>query len=241
VRFTGIDLPQPRFRPACQIEETGRRLSSCAREFSVPFKFHAIAAKWETVCAEDLKIDLDEVLVVNSECHFSNLMDESVDVDTPSPRDLVLNNIRKMRPNIFIQIVNNGSYGAPFFPTRFREALFYYSALFDMLDATIPRDNDVRLLIERDIVGRSALNVIACEGADRLDRPETYKQWQVRNHRAGLKQLPLNPEVVKLVRDKVNKYYHKDFLIDEDHRWLLQGWKGRVLFAVSTWVAEDYE
>ena len=56
-----------------------------------------------------------------------------------------------------------------------------------------------------------------------------------------LKQLPLNPEVVKLVRDKVKKYYHKDFLIDEDHRWLLQGWKGRVLFAVSTWVAEDYE
>ncbi|KAG0531128.1 hypothetical protein BDA96_05G247500 [Sorghum bicolor] len=239
VRFTGIDLPQPGFRPAYQIEETGRRLSNCAREFGVPFKFHAIAAKWETICAKDLNIDPDEVLVVNSECHFSNLMDESVDADTPSPRDLVLNSIRKMQPNIFIQIVHSGTFGAPFFLTRFREALFYYSALFDMLDATIPRDNDVRLLIERDIVGRSALNVIACEGADRLDRPETYKQWQVRNHRAGLKQLPLNPEIVKLARDKVKKYYHKDFLIDEDHRWLLQGWKGRVLFAMSTWVAED--
>ncbi|XP_008677823.1 scarecrow-like protein 34 [Zea mays] len=239
VRFTGIDLPQPGFRPAYQIEETGRRLSNCAREFGVPFKFHAIAAKWEMVSAEDLNIDPDEVLVVNSDCHLSNLMDEGVDADTPSPRDLVLNNIRKMRPNIFIQIVNSGTYGAPFFLTRFREALFYYSALFDMLDATIPRDNDERLLIERDIVGRSALNVIACEGADRLDRPETYKQWQVRNHRAGLKQLPLNPEVVKLARDKVKKYYHKDFLIDEDRQWLLQGWKGRVLFAMSTWVAED--
>ena len=91
MRFTGIDLPQPGFRPAYQIEETGRRLSSFAREFGVPFKFHAIAAKWETVCAEDLKIDPDEVLVVNSECHFGNLMDETVDVDTRSPRDLVLN------------------------------------------------------------------------------------------------------------------------------------------------------
>jgi hypothetical protein len=49
----------------------------------------------------------------------------------------------------------------------------------------------------------------------------------------------LNPEVVKLARDKVKNYYHKDFLIDEDHRWLLQGWKGWILFAVSTWVAED--
>ncbi|RLM70133.1 scarecrow-like protein 34 [Panicum miliaceum] len=239
VRFTGIDLPQPGFRPAYQIEETGRRLSNCALEFGVPFKFQGIAAKWETVCAEDLNIDPDEVLVVHSECDFSKLMDESVDVDTPSPRDVVLNNIRKMRPNVFILFVMNGTYGAPFFLTRFREALFFYSALFDMLDATIPRDNDERLLIERDIFGRSALNVIACEGADRVERPETYKQWQVRNHRAGLKQLPLNPGVVKIVRDKVKNYYHKDFLIDEDHRWLLQGWKGRVLYAMSTWVAED--
>ncbi|RLM57731.1 scarecrow-like protein 34 [Panicum miliaceum] len=239
VRFTGIDLPQPGFRPAYQIEETGRRLSNCALEFGVPFKFWAIAAKWETVCAEDLNIDPDEVLVVHSECDFSKLMDESVDVDTPSPRDMVLNNIRKIRPNVFILFVMNGTYGAPFFLTRFREALFFYSALFDMLDATIPRDNDERLLIERDIFGRSALNVIACEGADRVERPETYKQWQVRNHRAGLKQLPLNPEVVKIVRDKVKNYYHKEFLIDEDHRWLLQGWKGRILYAMSTWVAED--
>lgn len=159
--------------------------------------------------------------------------------DIPSPRDMVLNNIGKMRPDVFIDCVVNGTYGAPFFVTRFREALYYYSAQFDMLDATIPRDNDERLLIERDIFGRCALNVVACEGADRVERPETYKQWQVRGHRAGMRQLPLCPEVVKVVRDKVKNYYHKDFVIDVDNRWLLQGWKGRVLYAMSTWVAAD--
>ncbi|KQK10137.1 scarecrow-like protein 34 [Brachypodium distachyon] len=239
VRITGIDLPQPGFRPACQIEETGRRLSNCAREFGVPFKFHSIAAKWETVRAEDLGIDRNEVLVVLCQCGLSNLMDESLVTDGLSPRDLVLRNIRNMRPDVFIQCVANGTYGAPFFVTRFREALFFYSAHFDMLDATIPRDNDERLLIERDIIGRAALNVIACEGADRVDRPETYKQWQVRNHRAGLRQLPLNPEIVKLAKEKVKNHYHKDFIIDVDHQWLLRGWKGRVLYAVSAWIAED--
>ncbi|CAO1940230.1 unnamed protein product [Urochloa humidicola] len=239
VRVTAIAVPQPGFRPTHQIEETGRRLSNCAREFRVPFKFNAIAAQWETVRAKDLNIDPDEVLVVNSECFFGNLMDESVLVDSPSPRDMVLNNIREMRPNVFIHSVVNGTFGAPFFLTRFREALFFYSAQFDMLDATIPRDNDERLLIERDIVGRSALNVIACEGADRVERPETYKQWLVRNHRAGLRQLPLDSEAVKVSRDKVKNYYHRDFLIDEDNRWLLLGWKGRVLYAISSWMAED--
>ncbi|KAI4996858.1 hypothetical protein ZWY2020_052200 [Hordeum vulgare] len=244
VRITGIDLPQPGFRPAFQIEETGRRLSKCAREFGVPFKYHGIPAKFETVHAEDLNIDPDEVLIVTSQSGFSNLMDESVIMDRqdiPSPRDMVLSNIRKMRPDVFIDCVVNGTYGAPFFVTRFREALFSYSAQFDMLDATIPRDNDDRLLIERDIFGPCALNVIACEGADRVDRPETYKQWQVRGHRAGLRQVPLSPAVVKLVRDKVKTLYHKDFLIDVDNRWLLQGWKGRVLYAMSTWVAADHD
>lgn len=238
VRITGIDLPQPGFRPTERIEETGRRLGNYAREFGVPFKYNAIAAsKMESVRKEDLKIDPDEVLIVNCMYQFKNLMDESVVIE--SPRDVVLNNIRRMRPHTFIHAIVSGSFSAPFFVTRFREALFYYSALFDVLDTTTPRDSEQRMLIEQNIFGRSALNVIACEGTDRVERPETYKQWQVRNQRAGLKQLPLNQEIVQIVRDKVKDCYHKDFVIDIDHQWLLQGWKGRILYAISTWVAND--
>ncbi|KAK8458235.1 hypothetical protein SEVIR_3G341100v4 [Setaria viridis] len=238
VRITGIDLPQPGFRPTQRIEETGRRLSKYAQEFGVPFKYQVIAAsKMETIRAEDLNLDPEEVLIVNCLYQFKNLMDESVLIE--SPRDIVLNNIRKMRPHAFIHAIVNGSFSAPFFVTRFREALFYYSALFDVLDTTTPRDSNQRMLIEQNIFGRAALNVIACEGTDRVERPETYKQWQVRNQRAGLKQLPLNPDVVQVVRDKVDGCYHKDFVIDIDHNWLLQGWKGRILYAISTWVAND--
>ncbi|CAN6211762.1 unnamed protein product [Urochloa humidicola] len=154
VRFTGIDLPQPGFRPAALIEETGHRLSKCAHQFGVKFKFRSIMKKWEGVSVNDLNIDADEVLIINSMFHFGNLMDDSSDIYSPSPRDVVLSNIQKMRPDIFIFCVKNGSYGAPFFVTRFREALFYYSAMFDLLDATIPRDNDHRLLLERDFLGR---------------------------------------------------------------------------------------
>ncbi|OEL34546.1 Scarecrow-like protein 9 [Dichanthelium oligosanthes] len=239
VRITGIDLPQPGFRPAAQIKETGRRLSKCAHQFGVPFKFQSIAAKWETVCVGDLNIDRDEVLVINGLFDFGNLMDEGVDIYSPSPRDVVLSNIRKMQPDVFILCNINGSHAAPFFVTRFREVLFFFSALFDMLDATVPWDNDQRLLVERDLFGRFAMNVIACEGSDRVERHETYKQWQVRNHRAGLQQLPLDPDIVKVVRKKVKDGYHKDFVIDVDNQWLLEGWKGRIICAMSTWIADD--
>ncbi|PVH34643.1 hypothetical protein PAHAL_8G266500 [Panicum hallii] len=215
VRITSIDLPQPGFRPANHIAEMGHRLSNCARQFCVPLKFGAVVAQWHTICIDDLNVEPDEVLVVNDLFNFRTLMDESVVIDRSSPRDVVLSNIAKMKPDVFIQGIIN-------------EALYYHSAMFDMLDATMPRESRLRLVLERDI----------SLGEDRVERGETYKQWQIRNRRAGLRQLPLNRESVNMVRNIVKNQYHKDFVIQEDQQWLLQGWKGRILLAHSMWVAD---
>ncbi|KAL6638160.1 hypothetical protein ACP70R_025732 [Stipagrostis hirtigluma subsp. patula] len=233
LRITGIDFPQPGFRPAERIEATGRRLHEYARMLNVPFEYHAIAAKWDTIQAEDLKINSDELLIVNCLCGMKNVMDETATDD--SPRTRVLNTIRKLNPHLFVHGIVNGTYNAPFFVTRFKEALFYFSSLFDMLEANVSRMDEQRLLIERDFFGQEALNVIACEGTERVERPETYKQWHMRNLRAGFRQVPLNEETVKRARYKVSKSYHRDFLVDEDNKWMLQGWKGRLIFALSTW------
>lgn len=233
LRITGIDFPQPGFRPAERIEETGRRLADYARGFGVPFEYTAIAKRWETVKLEDLKIDKDEYLVVNCLYRAKNLLGDTVVVD--SSRDIVLNLIRQINPDIFVHGVINGAFSAPFFVTRFREALFHFSALFDMLETNVPREHVERMLIEKEIFGREALNVIACEGWERVERPETYKQWQVRNMRAGFVQLPFNRLTVERAQTKVRSNYHKDFIIDEDDKWLLQGWKGRIIYALSCW------
>ena len=162
-----------------------------------------------------------------------NVLDESVVVD--SPRNKFLSLIRKVNPNIFIHGITNGAFNAPFFVTRFREALFHYSSLFDMLETIVPREEWERMLIEKEIFGREALNVIACEGCERVERPETYRQWQARILRAGFLQQPFEREIVKRAIEKVTTSYHKDFVIDEDSQWLLQGWKGRIIYALSCW------
>ncbi|XP_057788960.1 scarecrow-like protein 14 [Salvia miltiorrhiza] len=234
LRITGIDFPCPGFRPSVRVEETGKCLASYAKTFGVPFEFHAIAQKWETIKLEDLKIEKDETVAVSCLFNLKNLLDETVVVN--SPRNMVLNLIRKMNPAVFVLGIKNGSYNAPFFITRFREALFYYSSIFDMLDAIIPRGIPERVLLETILFGREAKNVIACEGAERIERPETYKQWQVRNIRAGFEQLPLDAEITRMARNRVKSSYHKDFVVDEDGQWLLQGWKGRILYASSSWI-----
>ncbi|OAY83561.1 scarecrow-like protein 14 [Ananas comosus] len=233
IRITGIDLPQTGFRPTERIEDTGRRLADYARRFNVPFEFHAIAANWETIRVEDVRIEKDELLVVYCLYRFRNLMDESVVAD--SPRDRVLRTIRKMNPDVFIHGVVNGTHSGPFFLTRFREALFYFHTIFDMLEATIPREDPHRMLIESLIYGQEAINVISCEGTKRVERPETYRKWTSRNIRAGFRQLSLNADLVKKARNMVRVLYHKDFVVDEGSNWLLLGWKGRIVNALSTW------
>ncbi|CAD6269386.1 unnamed protein product [Miscanthus lutarioriparius] len=183
-------------------------------------KFHTIKTNWEDACIEDLNIEADEVLVVNDLFSFSTLMDDNISYDDLSP--IVLNNISKMRPHVFMQRVYNCSYGSSFL-SRFREMLFYYMALFDIFDATI----------------QGRVNLECCKGANLVERPERYRQWQTRNRRAGLRQLPLKTSIVEVMKDMVMKHYHKDFLISQDGQWLLQGWRGRVHFAHSTWVAAD--
>lgn len=233
IRITGIDFPQPGFKPAERVEETGRRLKNYAKTFGVPFEFNAIAQRWDTIQLEDLRIDKDEVLVVNCMHRLKNLLDETV--VTESPRDIVVNLMRKMNPAVFILGVTNGAYSAPFFTSRFREALFHFSTIFDMLDTNVPRDIPERMLIEKELFGWEAMNVIACEGSERIERPETCKQWQVRIMRGGFTPLPLNEEIMETAKDRVKSYYHKDFVVDEDGQWLLLGWKGRIVDAFSTW------
>ncbi|WJX74445.1 hypothetical protein P8452_58097 [Trifolium repens] len=235
LRITGIEYPQAGFRPAERIEETGRRLANYCERFNVSFEYKAIPSRhWETIQIKDLNIKSDEVVAVNCLIRFKNLHDETIEVN--SPKDAVLKLIRKINPSIFVQSILNGTYNAPFFSTRFKESLFHYSAMYDMYDTLICRENEWRLMIEREFLGREIMNVVACEGLERVERPETYKQWQVRNLRAGFRQLPLDKEIMDNFRGKLRAWYHKDFVFDEDNNWMLQGWKGRILYGSACWV-----
>ncbi|XP_056165027.1 scarecrow-like protein 34 isoform X2 [Syzygium oleosum] len=234
LRITGIELPQPGFRPYERIDETGCRLTKYCERFHVPFEFQAVAsASWECIKVADLNIRSDEVVAVNCLARFEHLYEETVEVNCQ--RDMVLNLIRSMKPHVFIHGIRNGSHNAPFFVTRFREALFHFSTIYDMFDTTVVHDNVQRLVLERDFFGREIMNIVACEGMERVERPETYKQWQVRLTRVGFQQLPLDQEFIKKARAKLSGDYHKDFMLDEENNWMLIGWRGRIISGCTCW------
>ncbi|KAJ3676406.1 hypothetical protein LUZ60_003818 [Juncus effusus] len=231
LRFTGVDFPQMGFRPAERVEENGRRLKNYAESFNVPFEYQGIASKWEDIRIEDLKIEKDEVLIVNCLFQLKRVKDETFGLD--SPRNKVLNLIRQINPRIFIRGVVNVTYG-PFFVTRLKQALSQYSSTFDILETKVPRDNKYRENFEQSMAC-DIMNIVACEGSDLVHSPETYKQCHVRNLRAEFEPVPIDPDIVKVCKEKVRIFYDNRFFIEEDGYWLLQGWKGRVNYALSVW------
>ncbi|XP_078169032.1 scarecrow-like protein 14 [Carex rostrata] len=233
LRITGVDLPQPGFHPAERINETGRRLEDYARSFGVPFEYQGIASHWESVCIDDLSINDDEVLIVNTMYNLGRVRDEPL-LHSNDPRTKLLDLIKEIKPKIFIQGIFNVSF-SPFFIARFRNVLLHFSRFFDLLDTLIPRDYKLRQLMEREMLGPSIINLIACEGPDLVVRLESYKQWHMRNLQIGFEQLPVDPGVVKECREMVRNDYNKAFFIEEDCNWFLWGWKGNIIYGVSLW------
>ncbi|XP_078179557.1 scarecrow-like protein 33 [Carex rostrata] len=221
LRITGVDFPRPGFRPEELVEETGRRLEDYARSFNVPFEYLGITSKNWAISLDDLKIKKEEVLIVNCLYRLREVGDEAVSLDCP--RDRVLNLIYKMRPHIFIEGVLNIRTFSPFFITRFRQSLLLYSALFNLLDILIPRDNRLRQVIERDFLARDILNILACEGSEWTMKPESYRQWHQRNLRAGFEQIPLDRSILKKCHEMLSKSYkNKIFFVEEDRNWMVQ-------------------
>ncbi|XP_078166586.1 scarecrow-like protein 9 [Carex rostrata] len=240
IRITGIEFPEKGFRPNKLVEETGRRLSEYAKRYNIHLKYQGIACKWENIRIEDLKIEKDEILVVNCSARLKKLADETIADAMICPRDKVLNLIREIKPRVFIQGIYN-SHSTPFYTTRFKRVLSNFSSMFDILESTVPRESEARLHIERSVLIPVAINEIACEGLERVERPETYRQWQVRSLRAGFVQLPVDSLIKKKIERMVRELYHKDYLVEETNKWLLLGWKGTILIGLSTWKPNENE
>jgi hypothetical protein len=112
--------------------------------------------------------------------------------------------------------------------------VYHYSAVFDGVDTTLPPDPVLRVVVEKEILGREILNIIVCEGASRIERAKTYRQWQSRTTNAGFKHLPLDPAIFPVAQEFLNSC-HRNYTVAVDGNWLLNGWGGRVLYSLTAW------
>lgn len=135
---------------------------------------------------------------------------------------------------LFVMVGMHGGHNAPFFMTRFRESVKHYSAIYEGLDISMPRDDPDRVIVEREIFGSQILNIVACEGQARVERAEPYRQWQNRFQRAGFTQLPILDTVFNKMKAMMGAF-HKDYGVGRDDGWFLMGIRNQIVKFCSAW------
>ncbi|CAN4104092.1 unnamed protein product [Withania somnifera] len=232
VRITGIDDPVSKYARGDGLTLVGKRIAAISEKFNIPVEFHAVPVFVPEVTRDMLDVRPGEALAVNFPLTLHHTPDESVDVT--NPRDELLRMVKSLSPKVVTLVEQESNTNtAPFFP-RFLEALDYYSAMFESIDVTLERDRRERINVEQHCLARDIVNIIACEGKERVERHELFGKWKLRFTMAGFRQFPLSSYVNSVIKSLLRCYSEHYTLVEKDGAMLL-GWKERNLISASAW------
>uniref|UniRef100_A0A5B6ZEV8 Putative scarecrow-like transcription factor PAT1 n=1 Tax=Davidia involucrata TaxID=16924 RepID=A0A5B6ZEV8_DAVIN len=232
IRITGIDDYTSAYARGGGLNIIGQRLSKLAKSFKVPFEFHAAAISGCDVQVENLGIRPGEALAVNFAFMLHHMPDESV--STQNHRDRLLRLVKSLSPKVVTLVEQESNTNtAAFFP-RFVEALNYYTAMFESIDVTLPREHKERINVEQHCLARDVVNIIACEGTERVERHELVGKWKSRFTMAGFTPYPLSSLVNATIKTLLENYCDK-YRLEERDGALYLGWMDRDLVASCAW------
>ncbi|MQM16194.1 hypothetical protein Taro_049148 [Colocasia esculenta] len=221
LRFTGVGSPLH------AVQETGRHLAELAHSLRIPFEFHPVGERLEDLQPHMLQRRVGEALAVNSVCRLHRVAGAQLGA--------LLGMIRDQAPSVFTVVEQEASHNGPYFLGRFLEALHYYSAIFDSLDATFPADSEERSKVETYVFGREIRNIVAYEGEERVDRHEKLDKWKRVMEGKGFKGVPLSAHAMALSEMLLGLYPCDGYRLKEKKGCLLLGWQDRPLLAASAW------
>ncbi|XP_009368394.2 scarecrow-like protein 1 isoform X1 [Pyrus x bretschneideri] len=232
LKLTGVDDPETVQRHVGGLKIIGQRLEKLAEALKVPFEFHAVASRTSIVNTSMLGCRPGEALVVNFAFQLHHMPDESV--STVNQRDQLLRMVKSLRPKLVTVVEQDmNTNTTPFLP-RFVEAYNYYSAVFDSLDAALPRESQDRMNVERQCLARDIVNIVACEGEERIERYEVAGKWRARMTMAGFTSCPMSTSVTDSIRD-LSRQYSERYKVKEEAGALLFGWEEKNLIVASAW------
>ncbi|XWS15462.1 hypothetical protein CRYUN_Cryun34aG0002900 [Craigia yunnanensis] len=232
IRITGIDDSQSNHARGGGLNIVGRRLSEFAESYNVPFEFHDVAMSGCEVQLEHLKVQPGEALAVNFPYVLHHMPDESV--STWNHRDRLLRLVKCLSPKVVTLVEQESNTNTSPFFSRYLETLDYYTAMFESIDVACPRDDKQRISAEQHCVARDIVNMIACEGPERVERHELLGKWRSRFMMAGFSPYPLSSSVTMAVRDLL-KEYDNNYRLEEREGALYLGWVNRAMVTSSSW------
>lgn len=233
IRVTGVDDSDSIHARGGGMDIVGKRLKEVARSCRVPFEFHCAAMSGCEVELENLGIREGEALAVNFPFMLHHMPDESV--NTSNHRDRLIRLVKSLSPKVMTLVEQESNTNTSSFLPRLWETLDYYTAMFESIEAGCSsKEEKKRISTEEHCVARDIVNIIACEGEERVERHELFGKWRARIAMAGFRQCGLSPYVSMAVKDMLREF-SPNYRIAEMDGALYLGWKNRAMATLSAW------
>ncbi|GER33544.1 GRAS family transcription factor [Striga asiatica] len=226
IRITGFDDFRSAYARGGGPNIVGHRLSKLAKKLKVPFEFHAAAKPGSEARVENLAIRPGEALAVNFAFFLHRIPENH--------QERMVRMVRSVNPKVVTLVEQESNTNTAELYPRFMETLDYYSAMFESIDVALPREDKERINVEQHCLARDVVNVIACEGSERVERHELLRKWSLQFEKAGFSRIPLN-RLVNATIERLLKSHCGRYRVEERDGALYLGWLNRDLVVSCAW------
>jgi hypothetical protein len=231
VRLTGIDLAGAGDSPSEALDRTGARLGALAEQLGISFAFEAVAGAIEDI---ERPVSIHgERMIVNAALALHHVADGDAVTDPARGRRALLRRLADWNPALLTLIEPDAGHNETSFAERVREARRHYGLVFDVFAHLFPHDPAERTTLERDFFGNEILNVVASEGAARVERHDRIDTWCRKMVEAGFDAMPLGA----LVASHAHALgLRAPFTVERRGPAMALCFEGHSLLAVSAWL-----